>query len=182
LGEFREKKSIEIDLLRLDQTLIEGRRMRNLMPVPLMDVMRYPIEVRINFSYNSISVRFLLIFNYFLLQSCDALLDDHETKDLMNSKFNLLILDGAFPECALGLQYKFNVPFMYINTVGFYTGSISRAGSPVPYSITPHFALAVTDDMSFLERITNTAVSIGLQVMHSVREHSVLKYVCICFS
>lgn len=66
----------------------------------------------------------------FTCQSCDALLDDHETKDLMNSTFDLLILDGAFPECALGLQYKFNVPFMYINTVGFYTGSTSLSGSP----------------------------------------------------
>lgn len=41
-----------------------------------------------------------------------------------------MILDGAYPECALGLQYKMGLPFMYINTVGFHTPSISRAGSP----------------------------------------------------
>lgn len=86
----------------------------------------------------------------------------------MNSKFNLLILDGAFPECALGLQYKFNVPFMYINTVGFYTGATSLSGSPAPYSITPHFTLALTDDMNFIQRATNTAMSVFLQAVHSV--------------
>lgn len=96
------------------------------------------------------------------------MLEDHETKDLLTSKFNLLILDGAFPECALGLQYKFNVPFMYINTVGFYTGSIARSGSPAPYSITPHFSVALTDDMNIIERATNTAVHIVLQMFHSV--------------
>lgn len=96
------------------------------------------------------------------------MLEDHETKDLLNSKFNLLILDGAFPECALGLQYKFSVPFMYINTVGFYTGSIALSGSPAPYSITPHFSIALTDDMNFMERAMNTAVHIVLQMFHSV--------------
>jgi hypothetical protein len=96
------------------------------------------------------------------------MLEDHETKDLLNSKFNLLILDGAYPECALGLQYKFNVPFMYINTVGFYTGTIARSGSPAPYSITPHFSVALTDDMNFVQRATNSAVHIVLQTFHSV--------------
>lgn len=86
----------------------------------------------------------------------------------MNSKFNLLILDGAFPECALGLQYRFNVPFMYINTVGFYTGATSLAGSPAPYSITPHFAMALTDNMNFIERTINSITSVLLQIMHMV--------------
>lgn len=121
-----------------------GRRMSNVLPVPLIDIARYPVE------------------------SCDTLYNDHETKDLLEQKFNLLILDGAFPECALGLQYKFNVPFMYLNTVGFYTDSVSRAGSPMPYSITPHFSQALTDDMNFLQRVTNVAISIGLQTMHVV--------------
>lgn len=101
-------------------------------------------------------------------QACDALLDDHETKDVLNTKFNLLILDGAFPECALGLQYKLNAPFMYINTVGFYTGSTSLAGSPTPYSITPHFSVALTDNMNFIERVANTAIQVLSQAMHSV--------------
>lgn len=107
------------------------------------------------------------------------MLEDHETKDLLNSKFNLLILDGAFPECALGLQYVFNVPFMYINTVGFYTGSVSRAGSPAPYSITPHFSVALTDDMNFLERVANTAAHLILEGIHWVSFHSSIK--CLNF-
>lgn len=95
---------------------------------------------------------------------------------MLDSKFNLLIIDGSFPECALGLQYKFNVPFMYINTVGFYTGSISLSGSPTPYSITPHFSIAMTDDMNFIERIINSAVHVMLQIFHSVRTKKFVEF------
>lgn len=137
------------------------------MPVPLFDVMRYPVEVGL---IGRMLVGQQSVIGFICLpQACDALLDDHETKDLLNSNFNLLILDGAFPECALGLQYKLNAPFMYINTVGFYTGSTSLAGSPTPYSITPHFSIALTDDMSFIERVTNSAVHVLSNAMHSVR-------------
>lgn len=71
-------------------------------------------------------------------------------------------------ECALGLQYKFNIPFMYLNTVGFYTESISRSGSPAPYSITPVFAKAMTDNMNFIERVTNSIFHVMLKTLHFV--------------
>lgn len=111
---------------------------------------------------------------------------DHETKDLMNSTFDLMIIDGAFPgkeiqltfglnrnlfefaECALGLQYVFNIPFMYLNTVGFYTGSVSRSGSPTPYSITPSFAIAMTDNMNFIQRVINSLAHVTLSISHVV--------------
>jgi hypothetical protein len=71
-------------------------------------------------------------------------------------------------ECFLGIQYIHNIPFMYLNTVGFHTGSISRAGSPQPYSITPSFSLALTDDMNFMQRVKNAAVQVVLDTIHSV--------------
>jgi hypothetical protein len=71
-------------------------------------------------------------------------------------------------ECALGMQYKFNIPFIYLNTVGFYTNSVSRAGSPTPYSITPSFAIAMTDNMNFIQRVTNSLAHVTLSVSHAV--------------
>lgn len=58
------------------------------------------------------------------------LMSDPETKEFLyiNQNFDLIILDGAYPECALGFVHHFNAPFMYINTVGFYMGSLSTAG------------------------------------------------------
>lgn len=110
----------------------------------------------------------LLKHHFKIFQSCEALLEDSETKDLLSRKFSLLILDGAFPECALGIQYKMNAPFMYINTVGFFTTSIARAGSPAPYAITPSFIAPFTDNMNFIERVMNSVYHIMLKVSHSV--------------
>lgn len=88
--------------------------------------------------------------------------------DLLGRKFDLMILDGAFPECALGLVYRLGVPFMYINTVGFYTGTMALAGNPVPYSTTPAFYRPVTDDMRFFERLSNAFYTLVGDVVYTV--------------
>lgn len=96
------------------------------------------------------------------------MLNDAETKDLLNRRFDLLILDGAYPECVLGMAYRYGVPFMYINTVGFYTGSMSIAGNPAPFSVTPSLATPYTDDMTLYQRSVNTALSVMMNVLHGV--------------
>ena len=75
---------------------------------------------------------------------------------------DLIVLDGAYPECALGLVYRFSAPFIYINTVGFYTGSLSLAGNPAPYSVTPFFGRPFTDRMSLWERTLNSVYYVSL--------------------
>ncbi|XP_052864670.1 UDP-glucosyltransferase 2 [Anopheles cruzii] len=119
-----------------------GARMRGDWPLSVWDVFRFPFQI------------------------CDATLEDKETLDLLGRKFDLLILDGAFPECALGLVYRLGVPFMYINTVGFYTGTLSLAGNPTPYSTTPVFYRPLTDDMNFYERISNALFTGFIQLLY----------------
>ncbi|KAJ8915904.1 hypothetical protein NQ315_015518 [Exocentrus adspersus] len=123
-----------------------GNRMKGEEPVPPLDMVRYGYE------------------------ACDVLLSDTETKDFLYSRhrFDLLILDGAYPECALGFVHHFNAPFIYINTVGFYTGSISLGGNPTPYSVTPFLALSLTDNMNLYQRTKNTLWNIAANTMHSV--------------
>lgn len=93
--------------------------------------------------------------------------------------FDLAVLDGAYPECALGLTYHFKIPFMYINTVGFYTGSLSVAGNPTPYSVTPFLARPFTDNMNLFERAVNGVWHMLANLMHTVMVrlfvHDVLK-------
>lgn len=96
------------------------------------------------------------------------MLNDAETQALLQRSFDLAILDGAFPECALGIVHRQRMPFMYINTVGFYTGSLSLGGNPAPFSSTPHFYTAFTDEMNLLERMANTAIHVFSDVLHKV--------------
>lgn len=107
---------------------------------------------------------------FFCLQSCDAVLSDPETRQLMSSgrSYDLAILDGAYPECALALAFHFRVPFMYLNTVAFYMGSVSYGGSPVPFSVTPFFARPFTDNMGFVDRVLNTVYLTGTELVHTV--------------
>lgn len=64
--------------------------------------------------------------NQFLFQACDHFLGDFQTREFLDSgrKYDLMILDGAYPECALGIAHHFKVPYMYINTVGMYMGYV----------------------------------------------------------
>lgn len=96
------------------------------------------------------------------------MLSDAETKNLLNRHFDLIILDGAFPECALGLVHAFRVPFMYINTVGFYTGSLQMAGNPSPYATTPIFFSSFTDEMNLYQRFLNTMYTMFAYSVHRV--------------
>lgn len=111
------------------------------------------------------------------------LLSDEETKYFLRSghRFDLIVMDGAYPECSLGFAHHFRAPFMYVNTVGFYMGSVSVAGSPTPYSVTPFLALPFTDRMHLGQRLANTLMNVAANLMHSfmvrflvqgvVREH-----------
>ncbi|GBP43541.1 2-hydroxyacylsphingosine 1-beta-galactosyltransferase [Eumeta japonica] len=122
-----------------------GARIRGEEPVAPFDIIRYGYE------------------------ACEALLSDYETRSFLRSRrnFDLIVLDGAYPECALGLVYRLRVPFIYINTVGFYTAPLSISGSPAPYSVTPFFGKAFTDDMGLIDRTLNAAWNLVTVVMHS---------------
>ncbi|XP_035437704.2 UDP-glucosyltransferase 2 [Spodoptera frugiperda] len=122
-----------------------GARMRGEDQMPLKDVLRYGYE------------------------ACDAFLSDPETRSFLRSgrTFDLVILDGTYPECALGIVYKLKVPFMYINTVGFYTMPLTNSGSPAPYSVTPFFGKAFTDNMGIFDRALNAIFHAAIIPFHA---------------
>lgn len=84
-------------------------------------------------------------------------------------------MDGAYPECSVGLAYYFKIPFMYMNTVAFYTGSITLAGSPAPYSVTPFVAKPYTDAMNLYERTLNTIWYMIAYTAHSIMVRFILQ-------
>ncbi|XP_067011774.2 UDP-glucosyltransferase 2 [Anabrus simplex] len=107
------------------------------------------------------------------IYACEAFLSDPETQELLHSgrNFDLLILDGAYPECALGLAHHFRAPYMYINTVGFYMGTLSLAGNPAPYAVTPFFGRPFTDSMGLYSRALNTGYMLLLKTMQAALIH-----------
>ncbi|XP_071441381.1 uncharacterized protein [Hetaerina americana] len=105
--------------------------------------------------------------------TCRAFLTDPVTTSFIRDQsltFDLLIADGAFPDCIVGFAHRYRVPFMYINTVAFHTTMLARVGVSVPYAVTPFFSLPFTEEMDFFQRAINAFVhfSIGsLQTVYS---------------
>ncbi|XP_015115366.1 2-hydroxyacylsphingosine 1-beta-galactosyltransferase [Diachasma alloeum] len=129
-----------------------GARYRNELPLSPWDAMRYGWE------------------------SCEALLRDESSiaglrrpefsSEDAPERWDVAVIDGAFPECLLGIIHRENIPTMMLNTVALYEGSISLQGNPSPWSITPYFGRGYTQDMNYLERIVNVACLSILKCMH----------------
>jgi hypothetical protein len=94
--------------------------------------------------------------------------NDLEIKSFLRSgkSYDLIVLDGAFPECAMGIVYRFKLPFIFINTVAFYSMPFSYSGSSAPFSVTPFFGRAYTDNMGLLDRAGNTAWHLVANALH----------------
>ncbi|EDW59086.2 uncharacterized protein Dvir_GJ10474 [Drosophila virilis] len=118
-------------------------------------------------------------------QACNSLLSDPATQRLLrhaaagHTQYQLAIVDGAFPECALGIVHRLNVTaFIYINTVAFYTGSVSLAGNPDAYAVTPHVFASWTLPMHYLQRVANCLTHVIADLLHWVcmqRVHRLLR-------
>ncbi|XP_017874534.1 PREDICTED: UDP-glucuronosyltransferase-like [Drosophila arizonae] len=140
-----------------------GARYSGHAPLSMADAMRYPIE------------------------ACNSLLNDPATQRLLgngtwprHAQYQLAIVDGAYPECALGIVHRLNVTaFIYINTVAFYTGSVSLAGNPVAYAVTPHVFGTWTLPMDFLQRVANCLTHVIADLLHWLcmqRVHRLLRH------
>ncbi|XP_011501450.1 PREDICTED: UDP-glucuronosyltransferase 2C1-like [Ceratosolen solmsi marchali] len=126
-----------------------GSRFRNELPLSPWDAMRYGWE------------------------SCEALLRDNfslteiqRPEGNPRAHWDIVVIDGAFPECLLGILHDQDVPTIMLNTVALYSGSIVRQGNPSPWAIRPYFGKALTQDMSFVQRIFNVAYLMTLEVMY----------------
>ncbi|XP_030564294.1 uncharacterized protein LOC115765060 [Drosophila novamexicana] len=106
-------------------------------------------------------------------QACNSLLSDPATQLLLrhaaagHTQYQLAIVDGAFPECALGIVHRLNVTaFIYINTVAFYTGSVSLAGNPDACAVTPHVFASWKLPMHYLQRVANCLTHVIADLLH----------------
>ncbi|XP_054278544.1 UDP-glucosyltransferase 2-like [Macrosteles quadrilineatus] len=104
------------------------------------------------------------VFN-FAYKICDAFFTSTETQQLLSTKVDLLILDGAFPECLIGLSVHFHCPFVFLNTVAFHTIQFSLSGNPVLPSVTPFLDSPYSDRMDLWERTINGVYHIAGQAI-----------------
>jgi hypothetical protein len=108
----------------------------------------------------------LVLFSF---QCCATFLSAPEITDLLTQKFDLMIIDGILSDCALGLHYRMDIPFIYFNTISFFIDVLSSTGNPTLYSGIPIQYLALSDRMGFFQRLINFSNHVAFKAMRIVR-------------
>lgn len=93
---------------------------------------------------------------------CEKGLNTPELQELINSneKFDAIVMEVFFNECFYGFAHKFQAPVITISSMGAFRWASESVGNPETLSYIPNFLLALSDRMSFSERLTNTAFTL----------------------
>jgi hypothetical protein len=95
---------------------------------------------------------------------------DAQVQQLVHSgrTFDLLMLDGAYSACALGLVHHFSAPYMLMNTVGMYSAPLAALGNPEPFAITPFFNSPYTESMNIFQRAANAGLHLFCKSLYAL--------------
>jgi hypothetical protein len=86
-------------------------------------------------------------------------------KELMKEKFDLIISQPLFNDCAMGFIHHFNTSLVLITPVSTPPMFSWITGTPAPPSFNPHFFLAYTDKMGYVERMINFATTVIMSLI-----------------
>ncbi|GLH13170.1 UDP-glycosyltransferase UGT50A4 [Gryllus bimaculatus] len=89
-----------------------------------------------------------------------------------------LVRSGKRPQsaaCSVALRRQTYAGSGALGLVGFYTGSLSLAGNPAPFALTPFLGAAFTDRMGLLGRAANAAWHSAAQLLHAAMVHFFLQ-------
>jgi hypothetical protein len=96
------------------------------------------------------------------IELCEKMMGDPEILDWIHtSSFDLIIMDNMFNDCVLGLSYKFRAPHILFATSTLYMWQNDLHGFLPETSWIPDAQFHYPEDMSFIQRVTNTLRPIG---------------------
>lgn len=161
---------------------------REVPPSPHYHLQRYPgifnsstadsfLQSKVNNIFSG-RLTFLELFDILdhYSQNCDAVVGSVEVmKRLKEAKFDLLLVDPN-EMCGFVIAHILGVQYAVFGTGLWYP---AEAGAPAPLSYVPEFNSLLTDRMTLLERITNTAVylvqRIGIQYIALPKYDRIMK-------
>nr|CAH7741477.1 unnamed protein product [Callosobruchus chinensis] len=95
--------------------------------------------------------------------SCEVGMESKEFQEFMEQRnrhrFDLMIMEMFNSDCFLGLADIFNVPVIGLSSCTLMPWSSDRFANPIDTGYIPNNLLALSDRMSFLERVENTVVT-----------------------
>lgn len=117
------------------------------------------------FSLRTFNISLILWMQHVMSDlSCRALLTDANFRKVVqdgSTRYDVIVMDTLFSECGLALVGLLgSPPFVYYCTTSLYTWKAWTLDVPIPFAIVPLQMLALTDRMSFVDRLTNTLVHV----------------------
>jgi glucuronosyltransferase len=93
------------------------------------------------------------------LEVCRVIFRSVEVQQWVDdSKFDLVVIDTPYNECALGLAFKLNVPHILYGTTSLYMWHQEMFGLPDETSWLPNYYYHFPTDMTFFQRMKNALV------------------------
>lgn len=101
-------------------------------------------------------------------QTPKLVMENPEVKNLLssNATFDLVIQELLVCEALLGFGHFYKAPTIFLNSVGGVFPVSSMVGNSQPYSYVPTGHLALSDEMTFMERVVNSVAFLVESVVH----------------
>lgn len=104
----------------------------------------------------------LLFLNHNVARNCEKVYKDSEFQKMLAlgpNHFDLIFFNGYFNQCFFGLHSFLKAPFIIITTMGSPLFISRLTGNYYPTSFVPFPFLGYSQQMNFIERVTNFASS-----------------------
>jgi len=88
-----------------------------------------------------------------------------ELQEILNTKYDLVLHEPLFQECAAGFLHKLNTSLILITPVSAPSDIVRMLGGHSPPSFIPNIFLSLDNRMNFLERIQNFVTEVISEVM-----------------
>lgn len=85
-----------------------------------------------------------------------------------NKTFDAVLLNPLLTEALFGFSYHYNAPTIVVNTQGSAPTVDEMIGNSRPFAYVPNPYMALTDEMSFLERTKNTLLVLFLHIFRTL--------------
>ena len=102
----------------------------------------------------------LLFFNHTsVLGYCESVYDSKEFMELLQQKFDLVLIDAYFHNCLLGFVHQLGAPFILMSPLPVMSPVALVIGNRLPPSFVRETLLHYSHSMTFLQRMANAVLN-----------------------
>lgn len=89
------------------------------------------------------------------MDGCENSLNSSAIQTVLKQKFDVILMEQFNSDCMMGVAWKINAPVIGLTSCVLMPWHYDRVGTPLIPSYMPALFLGYSDEMSYLERISN---------------------------